>query len=355
MQMQRKKALRKELAKAGVKGFLITDPVNLRYLTGFTGSSGFLIITLNKAMFVTDFRYQEQSKDEVKGFRIRIEREERSREIKKIVDEFAIRSLGFEARNISFEFYSNLLKRGIKLKPLTGFVNTLRAVKSADEISNITKAVRRAERAFIGLQPHITVGKTEQFLSLKLGELLRNEGCKKLPFEVIVASGSRSALPHAMPTNKTIKKGDFIVFDWGGEYSGYYSDISRTVLVNGNNVNKKKQLYHNVLEAQKRAIRAVRTGVKASVVDKAARSYIDKLGYGEKFGHGTGHGIGMAGHEEPYISWRSKDLIRNGMVFTVEPGIYLTGFGGVRIEDMVVVGSNGPEMLTGLPRQLKII
>ncbi len=142
MQMQRKKALRIELAKAGVKGLLISDPVNLRYLTGFTGSSGFLIISHNKAMFVTDFRYQEQAKDEVKGFRIRIEREERSREIKKIVDEFAIRSLAFEARNISFESYDNLLKRGIKLKPLKGIVNALRAVKSADEISNISKAVR---------------------------------------------------------------------------------------------------------------------------------------------------------------------------------------------------------------------
>jgi Xaa-Pro aminopeptidase len=158
-----------------------------------------------------------------------------------------------------------------------------------------------------------------------------------------------------MPTNKTLKKGDFIVFDWGGEYRGYYSDITRTVLLNGKNIYKKKQLYYNVLEAQKRAINAVRTGVKASAVDNAARSYIHNLGYGEDFGHGTGHGIGMAGHEEPFISWRSKDLITDGMVFTVEPGIYLAGFGGVRIEDMVVAGSNGAEMLTGLPRQLKII
>ena len=125
--------------------------------------------------------------------------------------------------------------------------------------------------------------------------------------------------------------------------------------MNGKNINKKKQLYHNVLEAQKRAIRAVRAGVKASVVDKAARNYIDNLGYGEDFGHGTGHGIGMAGHEEPFISWRSKDLIKDRMVFTVEPGIYMAGFGGVRIEDMVVAGRNGAEMLTGLPRQLKII
>jgi Xaa-Pro aminopeptidase len=353
--MQKKALLRKKLQKQKVDGILITDILNVKYLTGFTGSSGYAVITKKNAVFVTDFRYQEQAKHEVKGFNIKIELGERSNEIKNLIDEYGIKKLGFEDHNIAFGFYNKLLKKKIRLKPLNNTVESMRLIKSSTEIECIKKAVKRAETAFRKLQPFIRAGSTERKLAMKLEEFLKEEGCKTLPFGVIVASGSLSALPHASPTNRVIKEGDLIVFDWGGEYEGYYSDMTRTVALKGRDFVKQRGIYSIVLEAQKRAIEAVKSNIKATAVDAAARSHIKQKGYGENFGHGTGHGVGLAVHEKPYVSWRSKDMIRENMVFTVEPGIYVPAFGGVRIEDMVVVTKTGAEVLTSLPKKFKVI
>lgn len=353
--MLKKRLFRKKFLKSGIDGFLITDLINVRYLSGFTGSSGFIVITKSDSIFATDFRYEEQAKAEVKGFKFRFQRTERSNEIKKIAEDNGIKKLGFEDHNVSYAFFKKLLRKGIRVKAVAGSVESLRLIKSDEEMSCIITAVRRAENAFRKLQPSIKPGITELKLALKFEGLLKKEGCKKLPFEVIVASGSMSALPHAKPSNKIIKKGDLIVFDWGGECNGYYSDMTRTVLLKGGDTTKQKELYYTVLEAQSRAIKAVSAGIKSSAVDRAARSYIREKGYGEKFGHGTGHGVGLAVHERPYISWKSSDIIGQSMVFTVEPGIYLPGFGGVRIEDMVAVSKNGAERLTKLSRRLMVI
>jgi Xaa-Pro aminopeptidase len=164
-----------------------------------------------------------------------------------------------------------------------------------------------------------------------------------------------SALPHAQPTERKLKKGDLVVFDWGGECDGYFSDMTRTILLKGNNTSRQRALYYDVLKAQERAIKTVSAGTKSSDIDSAARDFIEESGYGDFFGHGTGHGIGLAVHEKPVVSWRSKEVIKEGMVFTVEPGIYLTGFGGVRIEDMVVAGRKKAKLLTSLTKKLKII
>lgn len=353
--MQKKALLRRLLHRHKVDGILITDLTNVRYLAGFTGSSGFAVITHKHAVFVTDFRYQEQVRHEVKGWNIKIEHTERSKEIKNICDIYNIKKLGFEDHNVSYGFYRKLVKNKVTLKPLTDIVESLRVVKSPLEVSYIKSAIKRAETAFRKLLPFIKTGSTERKLALKLEELLKFEGCKILPFEVIVASGFRSALPHAKPTDRRIKQGDLVIFDWGGEFDGYFSDMTRTVLIRGGNLSQQKELYYRVLEAQKRAIESVRPGIKASVVDTAARDYIKQEGYDEFFGHGTGHGVGLAVHEKPVVSWRSKDSMEEDMIFTVEPGIYLPGFGGVRIEDMVKVGKNRAEVLTSLPKKLKII
>lgn len=353
--MQKKAALRKNLLRLRLDGILITDIVNLRYLTGFTGSSGFLIIIQKQAVFVTDSRYQEQSRQEVKGFKIRIEDNERTKEIKELCDMYGIRKLGFEDHNITYKFHKKLLSRKIKLKALTETVELLRAIKSDRELSCIRTAVKRAERAFKKLLPFIKTGTTERRLSLKLESLLKDEGCEKLPFGVIAASGSMSALPHAKPANRVLKAGDFLLFDWGGECKGFFSDMTRTLLLKGRNISRQKELYSVVLEAQLRAVKAVKSGIRASVIDAAARDYLKQKGYEDYFGHGTGHGVGLAIHEKPVVSWRSKDRIEKGMVFTIEPGVYIPGFGGVRIEDMVVVRKNRAELLTALPRRLKII
>ncbi len=354
--MQKRRALlRKKLSGYRVDGILITDLVNVRYLSGFTGSSGFIIITGKHALFVTDFRYREQARSEVKGYITKIENTERSKEIKDICDQYQIKTLGFEDHNVTCGFYRKLSKKKIKLRPFTGLVESLRLIKSAEELSCIRRAVSRAESAFKKLQPFIKTGAAEWKLAMKLEEFLKTEGCKTLPFGVIVASGPMSALPHAKPSDRTLKKGDLVVFDWGGEYDGYFSDITRTVLLKGRSISRQKELYYNVLEAQNRAIKSVKPGIKSAAIDSAARNYIKHKGYGDFFGHGTGHGVGLAVHEKPVVSWRNRDMIKENMVFTVEPGIYIPGFGGVRIEDMVAVGKNRADVLTSLPGKLKII
>jgi len=353
--MQTKALLRKRLAKARVDGILVTDLINVRYLTGFTGSSGYSIITNRDALFITDFRYEEQAKVEVKGFKTIIEHSERTGDIKLYCDRYKIRTLGFEDHNVTYGFYKKLVRRKIRLKPLTDFIEQIRVTKSKKELSYINTAVKRAESAFRKLLPYVREGTTEKKLALNLEGLLKSDGCKTLPFEVIVASGPTSALPHAQPTERKLRGGDLIVIDWGGECNGYNSDMTRTLLLKGRSISKQKELYYNVLEAQKRAINSVKPGVKTANVDAAAREYIKTAGYDEFFGHGTGHGVGLAVHEKPVVSWRSRDVIDENMVFTVEPGIYLPGFGGVRIEDMVMAKKGGADVMTSLPKKLKII
>ncbi len=304
---------------------------------------------------MTDFRYQEQAEQEVKGFRIKIENTERAKEIRNICDVLGIKSLGCEEQNITYGFYKRLIKAKVRLKPLTDFVESLRIIKNQKELSYIKSSIKRAESAYRKLIPHIRTGSTERKLALKFEELLKQSGCKLLPFEVILASGPMAALPHAKPSNRVLKKGDLVVIDWGGEYRGYFSDMTRTLLIKGPDVSRQKALYSYVLEAQKRAIECIRSGIESARIDAAARGYIQQLGYDDYFGHGTGHGVGLAVHEKPVVSWRSKEHISENMVFTVEPGIYLPGFGGVRIEDMVVVKKNKAEVLTTLPKKLKII
>jgi Xaa-Pro aminopeptidase len=353
--MQRKTLLRKYLRKCKVDGVLITDLLNVRYLSGFTGSSGCIVITQKTALFLTDFRYQEQASEQISGFKIIIEHSERSQEIKQLCDKYGIRKLGFEDHHITYAFYEKLAIQKIKLKPLTGAVESFRIVKSGAEKALITKAIKRAESAFRKLVPQIRPGVTEQKLAMQLEELIKREGCKTLPFSAIVASGPMSALPHAQPTHRRLKKGDLVVFDWGGECEGYYSDMTRTILIKNNNISRQKELYYTVLEAQKRAIHSAKAGIKSARIDAAARDYINDEGFEDFFGHGTGHGVGLAVHEKPVVSWRNKEVIKENMIFTVEPGIYLPGFGGVRIEDMVAAGKEKAEILTSLPKKLKII
>jgi Xaa-Pro aminopeptidase len=353
--MLRKTALKKSLSRLGVSGLLITDPVNVRSLTGFSGSSGFLLITKDTPVFVTDFRYKEQASMEVKGYRIVIENSARSLVIKTLCEKHKITKLGFEENDIRYGFYSSMKRNRIKLKPLKDTVERLRIIKSDLEISKIRIAVKRAEKAYRRLIPHIKKGVTEKSIAARLVGYLTDEGCSKLPFDPIVASGPMSAMPHSKPSGRKLKSGDLLMIDWGGEYEGYFSDMTRTLLINGKNIEKKRELYSIVLEAQRKAISSIRDGVKASVVDAAARDHLNSEGLEDYFGHATGHGVGLAVHEKPIVSWRSKDAVKNGMVFTIEPGIYIPDLGGVRIEDMVLVTRNGAEVLNKLSTRLKII
>ena len=352
--MNRLQAITDALDSKGIDAMLITGLKNVRYLSGFTGSSACLLITSKKRLFFTDFRYREQAARETGGFEILIEKEERPKLVVEKARSLGVGVLGFET-TVSYAFYRALLRRGFKTKAVTNLVEDVRRVKDWLELELIGSAIRRAEKAFLEVKPSVRKGVSERQVASMLEERLKKNGCGTLPFDIIVASGPNSSMPHAHPTDNKIRAGDLVVIDWGGEAGGYYSDMTRTLLVKGANISRKKEIYETVLLANREAIRSVRDGMNARLIDRTARDTIMRAGYDEYFGHGTGHGVGLDVHELPRISRLGRETVRAGMVFTVEPGIYLPGLGGVRIEDMVVVGVKGCRVLTSLPKELEII
>jgi len=338
----------------GIDGLLVTDMNNIRYLTGFTGSSGFLLITREGNIFVTDFRYKEQAETGINGWDVVIEKGERAKTILKLSRRFGIKRFGFEV-STSYEFFRRLLKRGLVMKPFKNVIEKLRAIKDDEEISLIKMAVARAESAFLEVRPYIRKGVTENKIARMLEERLKKKGCSCIPFDIIVASGRNSSMPHARASEKRLNDGDLVVIDWGGEAGGYFSDMTRTLLIKGVDMGKKREIYQTVLEANKKAVSIISPGIESKKVDNSARYVIKKAGYGEFFGHGTGHGVGLQVHELPNISRNGKGTIKENMVFTIEPGIYVPGLGGVRIEDMVAVKPKGVEILTTLPKGLEVI
>jgi Xaa-Pro aminopeptidase len=351
----RLKNIRRSIKKRGLDGFLVTDINNVRYLTGFSGSSGFLFITGKENIFVTDFRYKEQSEKEVKGWDTIIEMGNRIKILQKLSKNAGIKKLGFES-SVTYGFFKKISGIGVNLNAFEGLIEKVREIKDHTEINSIKEAVGRAEAAFLDVKPHVKEGTREISIALRLEESLRKKGCRNIPFEIIVASGPNSAMPHARPTEKKLNKGDFVIIDWGGEADGYYSDMTRTLLIKGGGgIGKKKAIYRTVLEANLKAISCVAPGMQSKKIDEAGRSFIRESGYGEFFGHGTGHGVGVQIHEAPRISWNTSERVRENMVFTIEPGIYVPGLGGVRIEDLVLVGKNRAEVLTSLKKDLEIV
>lgn len=352
--MKRVETILYALQAKGIDGILLSNLKNIRYISGFTGSSACMLIHKSERLFFTDFRYKEQAAKETSGFEIVIEHEERPREIMKKAKAIGIRTLGCES-SVSYEFYKKLLRRGVRIKVVNNLIEDMRTIKDRAEIHMIKKAIYRAELAFRKVKPFITKGSSERRIAALLEENLKIAGCSVLPFDIIVVSGAKSSLPHARPSDNKITAGELVVIDWGGEAGGYFSDMTRTFLIGGRNIAKQKEMYDTVLLANRKAIEQVRVGSDVREVDRAARDVIKKAGYGDCFGHGTGHGVGLDVHELPKISRIGKGHIAAGMVFTIEPGIYVPGLGGVRIEDMVLASKSGCRMLTDLPRRLEII
>lgn len=346
--------IRSSFRRAGIDGMIVTDMTNVRYLSGFSGTSGFLFITRREKFFVTDFRYREQAAQEVPGWETAVEKGMRIHAIKRLARSTNVRTLGFES-SAPYSFYHRVSRTGLTLVPVEGLVEKMREQKQPQEISAIRQAIRRAETAFLEVKPSIRPGVRERTIAGRLEERLKKNGCRTIPFALIVASGPNSAMPHARPTGRKLQEGDFVIIDWGGESDGYFSDMTRTLLLKGGDIAKQKRIYATVLEANRKALSAVAAGIPARQIDRAARDHISTQGYGEFFGHATGHGVGLQVHEAPRITWTNASAVREGMVFTVEPGIYLPGFGGVRIEDMVEVGGNKSRVLTSLPKRLEII
>ncbi|MCJ7604526.1 MAG: aminopeptidase P family protein [Dehalococcoidales bacterium] len=343
--------LRESLARHEIDGIFISQPENRYYLSGFHGTAGFLFITETKAVLATDFRYTEQAITQAPDFEILRIAINVSEWFPGLVRDAGVKRLGFESPEVSYQFY-NALSDALQKKdgqtemvPVCGIVEKLRIVKQADEIEKTEQAVAISDRALTEVEKIITAGMTENQVAWELEKRLRENGSQSLPFEIIVASGPKAALPHHLPSDRVISEGEPIVIDMGARCQGYASDLTRTLCI-GEPGDQFKKVYGTVLDAQLAALAIIKGGITGGEADAAARSVIQKAGYGEDFGHGLGHGVGLAVHEAPRLSPGSEDILNDGMIFSVEPGIYLSGWGGVRIEDTVVIENGTMRVLS---------
>jgi len=346
-------ALKSALREAKAEVLLITNPVNIRYLTGFTGSNALLAVFPDHSVFWTDPRYTLQAAREV-GPDARVSTKPLLIAAEQYLARRRIRRVGFERENLRFDQYQILNKRAAALIPISAAVERLRVVKSAAEIKKIRTAVRTNSAAWESALKAVKPGMREADLAGSIDYRMRRLGAESAAFETIVAAGERSALPHSRPGATRFTDSQLVLVDMGATQDGYTSDMTRMFHL-GAPSRKVRQTYSVVHEAQLAAIAAIRPGITGAAIDKAARDVFEAHGLAEQFVHSTGHGLGLEIHEEPRLGKKSKTRMQPGMVVTVEPGVYLEGWGGIRIEDTVVVTAHGCEVLTPTSKELRII
>lgn len=354
----RRKKLRRLIKKEGVDALLVTNFTNVTYLTGFTGDDSYLLITATDEVILSDPRYTTQLEDECPGVELNIRNPGVGmvEAIGQVAKATKISSLGFEADSMTVGLKEQIEAKlaQLSLSSTGGMVEKLRQIKDREEISLLREAVRYAEKGFEVLRATLRGDLTEKQVANDLEYQLRGLGAKGCSFPPIVAVGSNAALPHARPTDRTIEEAPFVLVDWGADGGLYKSDLTR-VLATGKIPPKLERIYRVVLKAQLEAIAAIKPGKTCHEVDRVARGVIEKAGFGKRFGHGLGHGIGLDIHEGPRLTSNNQQVLEPGMVVTVEPGIYLPGFGGVRIEDDVLVTKDGHEVLTSVPKEFEEI
>lgn len=348
-------ALRSALAENHLDALLLTSRPNIRYLTGFSGSAALAVVAPSDVIVITDFRYQTQVESELSGVaRAVIETHSLwSRLWLVLPDLLGVERVGFESAHLLHRDFERVLEHGTRWqwRPTTDLVEALRERKDAGELANIKQAAGIATRALRRTLDGVRPGMTELAIAGALEHALRAEGSEGFPFETIVASGVRAALPHARASAQEVASGDFLLLDFGAIHAGYCSDITRTVVV-GQASETQRDAYGVVRAAQAQAIGGLVPGILGKDADALARSYIERAGWGEAFGHSLGHGIGLEVHEAPRLARTAEAPLPAGAVVTVEPGVYRPGWGGVRIEDDVYLGAAGPEVLTDFPREL---
>ncbi|MFZ5651243.1 MAG: M24 family metallopeptidase [Bacillota bacterium] len=343
--------IRKLFSEEGVDSFLVTRPENRYYLTGFTGTSGAALINGREVVLITDFRYEQQSSIQCPHCRVVMVKETILDTVSHLAEDMDFKILGCEGDYLTYSQY-NILKDklpGREVKPVSGCVESLRSVKDCSELEKISRAVDLSDRAFEHILPLMGDGVKEIDVALELEFFMRKNGAEGIAFQIIVASGHRSSMPHGTASERIMRRGDLVTMDFGALLEGYHSDITRTVVI-GRPDRRQEEIYGIVLEAQLTGIKTIRAGVTASEVDRASRSVIEGRGYGGQFGHSTGHGLGLSIHENPRLSSRDNTILKPGMVVTVEPGIYIPGWGGVRIEDTVLVEEKGCRVFTKSPK-----
>lgn len=353
MLSERLNRLRKELDSLDLEALLITDNLNIRYVSGFAGTFSVLLVTCNRACMLTDTRYAEYAEVECPAWDLHIIDRDWIASAANLIKSQNLQRIGFENHSLTYQSWTQLcsLLQDEDIEPTNFIINKLRMIKDESEIDLTRKAAKIADEAFEHILSIIKPGLTEREVALELDYFMRSHGADKEAFDSIVASGPRSALPHGQPTDRRISENELILFDFGAKYGGYHSDITRTIVLGALDP-KQEDIYNTVMEAQSKALNAIKPGIFGWEVDSLARNYITKKGYGDCFGHGLGHGLGLDIHDGRLLARGSEIRLEPGMVMTVEPGIYIPGWGGVRIEDDVLVTQDSCEILTAAPKSL---
>ncbi|MFL7810342.1 MAG: M24 family metallopeptidase [Anaerolineae bacterium] len=346
-------SLRTRITQHNLDGFLITDPVNRRYVTGFSGTAGWAFVTDDHALLAVDFRYFERAAREAPDWeqvRVKTRLEDT---LVEMVARTGVKRLGYEGDHVTVSLYNKLaeLVPEVELVPVDKMVLPLREFKDKAELASLRAAIACADEAFAHLCTVLRPGMSEREVAWELEQHMRQHGASATSFELIVGSGPNGAMPHATAGERVLRAGEPIVMDFGCVVDGYCSDITRTLSL-GTGDERYDEIWHLVLEAQLAVETRVRPGMNGKEVDAIARDIFTAAGYGEHFGHGLGHGVGLAIHEDPYLGMLAEEtILQPGMVFTVEPGLYFPGWGGVRIEDIVLLGEDGAEVLTQAPKE----
>lgn len=342
------KKVQRMLPEENLDFLLVTFLPHVRYLSGYSGTNGIILLSATSSVFLTDFRYKGQAKEQVKNMKVQVVQ----RDLFSSLGDLAVLKgkrikLGFEADHLSCKVYRRLrsLLPDCLLVSTEGIVETLTVKKDTGEIGKIKKAVRITDQVFSEILNFIKPGVKELDVAAELEYRMKRHGSSSPYFQTIVASGKRAALPHGIASGKRIRKNEFVTMDYGAVFDGYTADMTRTVMV-GKASKKQKQLYNLVLKAQRRAISRAKSRMRACDLDKTAREVIKRAGYGEYFGHGLGHGIGLLVHDNPAVNPTNQQRLEPGMVVTIEPGVYLPNWGGVRIEDDILITRRGCEVLT---------
>jgi Xaa-Pro aminopeptidase len=354
--------LREKLVQHKLDAFFVSSPetaspVNRRYLSGFTGTSAYLLITPDDAVIATDFRYYEQAQQQAKGFRLHKTVGGMEKWLPSMLDGVGGKRLGFEAAHVTYQSYRGIRKivnempeaARPKLVATTNLIETLRIIKDAEEIAALQAAITLGDEAFADVAQRIEPGWTEQQVAWEIEKYIREHGGDGLSFDTLVGAGERGAMPHCAPTDRKLKMGEGVVIDMGVRLDGYMSDLTRTIFL-GKPDDQFKRIYDIVLAAQLTAQEIVEAGMTGDQAHMLAHNVIEEAGHGDHFGHGLGHGVGLQIHEAPRVGQHSTDILADGMVFTIEPGIYLTGWGGVRIEDVVVLENGKARVMSHAPK-----
>ncbi len=344
--------LKESFSRDRLDGCIISKPANRQYLSGFTGTSGILLLTEKDNILLTDFRYREQAVCQAQDFTVVQHGPQLISTLREWLDKLGLHRIGVEKDHLTLAAYDELVRNipGVEFIPIQNPCEMPRMVKSTAELNLLKKAIEISDQSFCHIAGFIHPGLTEKEVGVELEFSMRRLGSEKNAFTTIVASGERSALPHGVASDKVIQKGDLVTLDFGAVYQGYHSDMTRTLVI-GPAQERHREIYEVVLTAQEAVLQALRPGMRGFEADGIARDLIKEAGFGEYFGHGLGHGVGLEIHEGPRLSPQSEIILEPGMVVSVEPGVYIAGWGGIRIEDLALITSSGCESLTKSPKR----